>query len=139
VAGKFSAAVGAWVLASEQRMAAVMKESVQRLVTQIQNPIGHGGWMPVDTGFLRASFQLSLDGVPTGVTENTGAPVAYDASATTRVLLKWSVGQTIYGGWTANYAVYMEAYYAFARRGMQNWANIVRTVAIEARERANGR
>jgi hypothetical protein len=140
MAGRFTAAVGQWVLQSEQRLSAVLKESVQRLVTEVQTPIGSGGNMPVDTGFLRASFQLSIDALPVGPSMNPGkVAVDYNEGDVTTTLINWQLGDTLYGGWTANYAVYMEAYYGFARRAMQNWPVIVKKVAVEARARANGR
>ena len=103
---------------------AVFRESAQRLAQQANVPRAQGGNMPVDTGYLRNSQGASLQGMP-----STGAqPPAL-------VLLSTKLGDSIYMGWTANYAIYMEARYGFARLAAQNWDFIVDKAVAEVKRR----
>lgn len=129
---KFSAQVAAWANKSERRLEAIFKESAQRLIEQAQTPRGAGGKMPVDTGFLRASGQASLTGWPSGPSRQDEGMGAFDYTVT---IAGARLGTTIYWGWTAEYAPYMEERYAFARSAAQNWNGIVSAVVREAMAR----
>ncbi len=83
-----------------------------------------GGKMPVDTGFLRGSLAASKTGMPAG---GAGPPEL--------VLLTTKLGDSIFMGWTANYAIFMEARYGFQRSAAQNWNYIVTSVTAEVRSR----
>jgi hypothetical protein len=146
MAGSFSAAVSGWTRKSEARLEAVYKESVQRVVSLAQQPVGAGGNMPVDTGFLRASLVTSL-GLDLPMIRET---------PTERGAYSWSEGEialTIAGAtidtpitaaWTAEYARVAE--YGGENRGgrrfvalaAQQWPRIVAEVAAEAEARAGG-
>lgn len=108
----------------------------------VQGPItapGKGGRMRVDTGFLRASGQLSFNGMPTGPSQRPE-----DAKADQ---FKWvkepveakikgaKLGVTIYWGWTANYARYREKYDGFMETVLQKWQQTVDSVVEEAKAR----
>lgn len=140
----FFAQVDAWTKKSAKRMTAVLRESAQRVIDQAQtvgpsvaSPTGgSGGRMPVDTGFLRASMAVSFTGMPTGPSRNEGGTsVTYDGHDVTLVLARATPGQTIYAGWTAEYAPMMEERYGFMRGAAQNWQPIVRQVVNEAKAR----
>ncbi len=85
--------------------------------------------MRVDTGFLRASGQASLTGLPSGPSDKSEAPGQFDY---TFVLAQARLGGTIWFGWTANYAIYREFQDGFMRSAAQNWQDIVAQVAREA-------
>lgn len=110
-------------------MEAVVRQSVQEVVDIAQKPVAKGGKMRVDTGFLRASGQMSLSGMPTGPTRpaDDATPGQYQPDETSVVLTlgKYELGDTIYFGWTANYAKYREVYDGFLISAVQNWPAIV--------------
>lgn len=120
----FDKQVKDWTEKAKKASLAVFRESAQRLATEASVPRAQGGNMPVDTGFLRGSLGAALTGMP-----STGAaPPAI-------VLLQTKLGDSVYMGWTANYAIYMEARYGFARLAAQNWDYIVEKVTVEVARR----
>lgn len=111
---KFTATVDAWVAESERRMLAVMLSSAQEVFLLAKRNA------PVDTGFLRASFQVQL-GKPTPLTSKKRVKPEGHTHGTDiygnpnkentdiqLILKKAKLGDTIYGNWTANYAGYVE-------------------------------
>ena len=135
---KFAAKVDAWVIGSKKRMTAIHHESVQRTIDDAQEPTAKGGRMRVDTGFLRASGQLSLNGMPTGPIR--GEPDAVYAvgafgKPTELVLASSTFDDTLFFGWTANYARYREVKDAFLRIAAQRWPETVAQVTREAKAR----
>lgn len=132
-----SAVVEDWVMNSKARSEMVWKESTQRLIEEIQTPVAKGGRMRVDTGFLRATGQASLTGLPTGPTRaEDAAKTFHDVPDTTIVTIaKANFGGKIFFGWTANYAKYREYYDGFLRLGVQNWPQIVAGVIKDAKAR----
>ena len=125
----FSVSTDEIVENATKRMEAVIRQSVQEIVDIAQKPVAKGGKMRVDTGFLRASGQMSLSGVPTGPTRpaDDAAPGQYQPDVTSVVISlgKFKLGDTIYFGWTANYAKYREVYDGFLASAVQNWPAIV--------------
>lgn len=121
----FAASVDDWITDSKARTDAVFRQSIQELIYDAQMPTAKGGRMRVDTGFLRASGQISLTGMPSGPGRNeSGAPHTWqdDTSAT---LAGASPGETVFFGWTANYAKYREIYDGFLIGAIHNWQDIV--------------
>ena len=96
--GTFEAQVSAFVAKTKQRVEAVFKASAQEVFSIAQTPVAQGGNMPVDTGFLRNSLVAGLN----GTTSLTGPDSFVLAIASAEL------GDTIQGGWTANYARYVE-------------------------------
>ena len=139
----FAAKIDAWARKSETRMRAIVRESAQRVFNEanivgpsVANPGGgEGGKMPVDTGFLRASFVVDIGSMPAGPSRGApGGSYAADTSYTLK-LKGMKLGDTVYGGWSAQYAVYMEHRYGFMRSAAQNWQPIVAAVVQEAKAR----
>lgn len=136
----FQAQVDAWVLKSEKRMRAVVLESAKRTFqdaqkagTSVARPSAVGtGRMPIDTGFLRASFRTSTEGMPSG--PSNGADASYPDPPVT-IPATFSIGGKIWGAWSAVYAQKMEERYAFMRGAAQKWQAIVRDVVAEAKRR----
>lgn len=128
-------------------MEAVFRESAQRVIAEAQRPKGEGGRMPVDTGFLRASGQVSLSGPPLirqgFVPPNDAKPgsYAYNASPIALQIAGAKLGGTIWFGYTAAYAAAREygargqAPDAFVRGAAQQWQQIVKDVIREAKAR----
>ena len=136
----FSATVEGFVTETEKRMTALAKQSTTNLINEVQTPTAKGGKMRVDTGFLRASGQMSLTGVPSGpVRGDPDKKYSWDSANAIADFANFALGQTIYFGWTANYAKYREAYDGFLISGIQNWQLIVNKVVaqIVARSPAN--
>lgn len=136
----FSAQVEGFVTETEKRMVALAKQSTTDLINQVQTPVGKGGRMRVDTGFLRASGQMSLTGLPSGpVRGDPDKKYTWNKATAVADFANFALGSTIYFGWTANYAKYREAYDGFLITGIQNWQTIVNNVVaqIVARSPAN--
>lgn len=133
-----SATVNSFVAETQLRMTALAMQATQDLIEQVQTPVAKGGKMRVDTGFLRASGQMSLTGMPSGPARGD-ADKTYSSDFSIADLAGFQLGQTIYFGWTAEYAKYREAYDGFLISGIQNWQAIVNNVCaqIVARSPAN--
>ncbi len=138
MASKFGDQVRAFAEKAKLRQEAIFKASAQQLMDEANLPEGQGGRMPVDTGFLRNSVGASTEGPP----ESGGQPPAL-------VFLGLQVGQAVWVGWTARYAMRMEhGFYGddskgrkyaqagkgFARAAAQNWAFIVEAVAKQVKD-----
>jgi len=134
---KFSAQVGDIVSKTEKRLIALARQSTQELVDQAQTPVAKGGKMRVDTGFLRASGQMSLNGMPTGPVRPDTDQEQYSWQQTTVIttLAKLKLGGAAFFGWTANYAKYREAYDGFLETAVQNWPAIVDKVTNQIKSR----
>jgi len=92
-------------------------DEAQTVGPSVKNPSnGAGGKLPVDTGYLRYSFDVSFNGMPSGPGRgDPKATYAYDPSKITLKLADVEVGKTIYAGWVADYAIYSEERYGFCR------------------------
>lgn len=110
--------------------------------TQVQGPItapGKGGRMRVDTGFLRASGQMSFNGMPTGPLR--GDPeqrYEWDGKSFELQLAGLEIGMIVYFGWTAAYAAAREARDGFMAGAAQKWQSFVDKRAAELRNRLGG-
>lgn len=124
---------------TEKRMLLVMKQSLINAINEMQTPVGKGGKMRVDTGFLRASGQASLNAMPSGpsVKPKGAAPGTYDwnSGATEATIGGMQFGAVLFWAWSANYARYREAYDGFMHSTLQNWQQIVDKVVAEAKAR----
>lgn len=122
----FSAQVSDIIKRCEIRTDALIKQSVQEVIEDAQTDTGSGGRMRKDTGFLKASGQISLSGFPTG--PERGSPnAAYQWSAENInvTLAGVKAGDTIWFGWTAAYAGPREFYDGFLSGAVQKWQLIV--------------
>ena len=139
MSGNFEAQVDAIVAKTEKRMLALMRESIQRTVDDAQLPVAKGGRMRIDTGFLRASGQGSLNGMPTGpVRGESKVKGFYDNGGSTPTILalaQLQFGAVFFFGWTANYARYRELYDGFLEGAVQKWQQTVDAVAEEIKAR----
>ncbi len=108
---EFGAQVDAWIRESKARITAVFHEATQRTVSLAQLPVAKGGRMPVDTGFLRYGIRASLSAMPPVIPTSHGvhgAHYEYAPGEISLVINQAKLGQTIYIGYTASYAAYVE-------------------------------
>lgn len=151
---QFQADVAAFVAKSKVAMRAVFQSSVQDVIRVMQTPgasmastsaaigeggmgptgaTGHGGLMPVDTGFLRSSLSVTLNAPDTAFKPRPNGDWAYnfDEMAYTLTINRANLGDTIYAVYTANYAAAVEygargrPGYFFVRTAAQQWQQIV--------------
>lgn len=97
-AQSFAATVGAWAAKVPNALEAVFKEAAQELVSQLNELV------PVDTGFLRASLMASTSAMPQLTRANPGVPVHSDVGDIVLAIAGPDLGDTLYLGYTANYA-----------------------------------
>lgn len=133
--GSFTAQISGWVTETKQRMEAVVKQSASDVIEIMQTPVAKGGNMPVDTGFLRSSLIVSLDGPRPTYRENpftqAGAAPSWDMSVADIKIASAGLGKPIWATYTANYAGHVH-YGANGRPGRlfvdlaaQKWVSIV--------------
>jgi len=94
----FTAQIKAFADRTQEKIEAVVKQSAQEVFSIAQTPKAQGGRMPVDTGFLRNSLIASLN----------GSTVGGGADAYVLAVAGAELGDTIFAGWTASYARFME-------------------------------
>lgn len=121
----FASAVSDFVRKSDARMLAVFRTSVERVVDEMQTPVAAGGNMPVDTGFLRASLQMSLN-VPVPIDAKArpadGRAYAYDGGPVAVLMLGAELGDTVYASYTASYAAIV--HYGNEERPGRQWVTM---------------
>ena len=134
----FSASVSAWAAKSQKRMEAIVKESAQRVGSEVIDRT------PVDTGFLRGSFIASTSEMPLIDRDARPAPGgSYDmgTSQIALVIAGSKPGDVIRMGFVASYAAHVEygsngrAGRGMVRLSAQRWPQIVAEVVQEAKAR----
>ncbi|MBN49987.1 MAG: hypothetical protein CMN85_10630 [Spongiibacteraceae bacterium] len=133
MAKSFSAQVDSWILKSRRRTEAVIKTAVQELAEEANKPVSKGGRVRVDTGFLIGSFVGSINSPPTGPSDR--ATESNGDGDVSLIIANARPGETIYLGWSANYAKYREAYDGFRDAAAQRWPEFVRKAVAEAKRR----
>lgn len=114
------ASIDEWVKLSDARMRAVFQQSAQDLGEAVNTPKAKGGRLPVDTGFLRASFGADINSVPRG-----SGGTDFDIQPLILAIQRAVLGDAILFGYSANYAKVQEAKNGFIRLNVQNWPSIV--------------
>lgn len=120
-----------FIKVSEERMIALMQQSIQDVVNEAQQSRFKGGRMRVDTGFLRSTGAHSIGSLPSGPTARPRGeakiPNSYDwdSGPLGVTLSKLKFGDVFFFGWTADYAEVREVYDGFLAGALQNWARIV--------------
>jgi hypothetical protein len=124
-----TAGIEQFVLKSEKRLEAVVKNSIQDVADTAQTPVAEGGRMRIATGFLSWTGRASLEGFPSGPDiRPKDAQInsfTYNGDEVAAVLIKMKLGDTFYFGWTANYAAIREARDGFFETATQNWQQFV--------------
>ncbi|WP_244980358.1 HK97 gp10 family phage protein [Brucella anthropi] len=147
MAKSFAATVGQWAVKVDGALEVVFKESAQELVSQMDKLLSD---MIYDqpssenyrrTGFLRASLMASREAMPKLYRDNPGASVPPGLQQVILVINSADIGDTIYLGYTANYAAYVHygAKGAVPRPWVtliaQRWEEIVAAKAKEVKQR----
>lgn len=149
----FSAQVSDWVKATKERQVAVRREAAQRVIAVMQTPVGQGGNLPLDTGFLRASLLAAVGAANFDIKEApaSGGAARYDAGQVSLIIAKAELSDPIVAVYTAKYArrmeygfvgedslgrTYNQAGRRFVALAAQQWPRIVNEVAAEAQSRA---
>lgn len=129
----FTAEVDAWISESEEALEAVFKESVKRVSDVMQKPLAKGGNMPVDTGLLRNSYDVTIN-APSTKTVSQGQASTATGTNYALVINGAKLGDTIFGIYTADYASYVN-FGSNGRQGRQfvglaaqQWPQIVNGV-----------
>ena len=121
---------------TKEKMFAVFKDSFQDVIEEASTPVASGGKMRVDTGFLRSTGSGALNALPRGESEGRkrlpgeiGVLPEYSnydfTNSLQSLLLQMKSDNTIYWGWSANYAKYRELYDGFLISACQNWKSYV--------------
>lgn len=133
----FSKQVNQHLAKYERRIAAVYKQSAQTVAEQANATVNEGGRLRIDTGFLRASQAAQLNSMPSGPTrgEKGAAYTSRIGTSPTAALASWQPGDTLYIGWTANYARPREYRDGFVRGAAEKWSAIVDSAAARAKAR----
>lgn len=137
---EFSAQARAFVLQTQQRLEAVMRQSVLDLLEEANTPVAKGGNMPVDTGTLRASLSVTINDPSDRVLFQGDSKPAEDIAVS---IAAFEAGDTLYGTWTANYAAFVEygtegrAPRYFLTQAAGSWQSIVDRNATELARRLN--
>ena len=135
----FSEQIKNWRNKTTQRMELVFQESIQELGKQANKPWFKGGNNRLDTGFMINSLAAAINEVPRGPSER---PIGYsqkqwDNTAFLLVVNRAKIGDRVTIGYTANYAIYMEARYKFLRLAAQDWPQIVKRVTRRVDKRVS--
>lgn len=141
----FAAQVDAWVRETDARMAGVFRQSAQEVISEMQTPIGEGGNMPIDTGFLRSSLQVGVNTAPVPANRpKPGGPQVYNPSVASVAIAGANIGDTIVASYSASYAPYVEygtegrAPRRFVGLAIAQWQAIVERVASRLKARVTG-
>lgn len=121
--GTFAQQVSKWVKKGQGRMLVVFRESAQAVANESRVPVSAGGNMPIKTGNLRRSLRGSTSSMPT---TSDSKDLDDGSEQITLAIAKAKLGDTIYLGFQANYAVYQEAKRGFVRLTAQRWPEIVK-------------
>lgn len=143
---RFSGQIDEWVMQTQQRMTAVLRESARRVIEEMQTPVNEGGNMPIDTGFLRASLVVVINGEPPPANRvSDGQRYMYNAASVVLEIAKFNAGDRLVAAYTADYARHVEygsngrAGRGFTRLASQNWGQIVNAVTEDAKARVAAR
>ncbi|KFI27739.1 hypothetical protein CN97_00750 [Haematobacter massiliensis] len=118
----------------EKRLEAVLKSSVQDVFREMTTPVSNGGRLPVDTGFLRASAQASLEDFPSADKANPDKSkrYAFSMGSVSAVIMGANLRDEIFLGFTANYAAYKEAKHGFVESAVLQFPAFVNKNAAKA-------
>tara|TARA_R110002167_G_scaffold42512_13_gene129165 strand:+ start:6546 stop:7025 length:480 start_codon:yes stop_codon:yes gene_type:complete len=143
----FSAQVSSWVAETRARIDAVARQSAQDVIEETRKPRSRGGRMRYDTGFLASSLMASTASMPNiknGNRPDAGGSYSPDSGQVSLVIAGWNVGEPLYAGFTADYALHREygsngqAGDAFVRSAAMRWQEFVSKNARELKRRSTG-
>lgn len=140
--GSFSAGVDAWVAEKKEYVTAVFRLSAQNVVQKCQERV------PVDTGFTRATAQVSKTDMPRidpTADNNEKHTYTYDPAPIVALINGLEVGESLFFGYTSAYAPRLEfegysrqAPAGFVRLTAQEWPAIVAESIAALKQRLGG-
>lgn len=123
---EFITQIDNFVIKSEDRLLAVVKEAIAETADEVQTPKAKGGKMPVRSGFLRSSGLGAVNKIPSGPTRgDPSLTYQWSGNSIELELEKLQIGDTFTFGWTAVYAGVQEVYNGFLDSALQNWQSKV--------------
>lgn len=151
MAGNFTAQVSEAIAQSKVAIEAVFKEAAQRVILEMNTTIPNGGNVPVDTGFLWHSLQVSTAAMPQidqSATNPGHTPHSFDSGQVSLVINGATLETPIFAGYTAAYAPAQNygrtdaagnshAGHLFVEKAAQRWEQIVKQVEAELVQRVN--
>jgi len=130
MAGQFSAKVDQWVAKSQRRLTAVFRTAAEAVFDDVIDRTR------VDTGYMRASFQVTLN-EPRLLKRGEGpeAGAAYPSPSYSLAIAGAKIGDVIYGSFTAEYAPVWEFRDGMVRLAAQAWPQHVANAVAAAKVR----
>jgi len=142
-----------WVYETEGLLKAIIQQSIQNLVIEMQTTRFNGGLNRIDQGWHIASFQINLNGEPQAPTRLApeGAAPGWAVNEVALIINGFELGDTIVGSYGMIYSnrleygftgmdsrgrVYNTPAYGFVRSAAQNWPSIVAAAQNEVRPNA---
>jgi len=138
----------------DKRLKATARTAVQDLEAEISATEGEGGRLPIDTGFLRASFGWQIGSMPSGPVKPEKSENLTDETLTglpvNVALARWDFSKPLFGGFSAAYARRLEFGFegqdklgrfisqpgrGFVRGGTEKWDRIVDSAARRVKAR----
>lgn len=134
----FSSTVAGWAKMAEGRNTAVFQEAGVRLAAAIRQSRQEGGHLPYERGNLQRSLAASTIGPPAVLWRQKEFGGSLERIA--EVIRGASIGQTIWLGFQAPYAVKVEQGESggFFALGAQRWPQIVLEAAQSVKSRTGG-
>lgn len=143
----FGEQVADWVRRVKEAEVEIFRLSARRMVAELNDEINNLIYNTPETpnyrrtGFLRASLVAATDAMPQLTRPNPGVKVEPDYSEVLAVTDSAELGQTIYLGYTAQYAGFV--HYGTSRMAprpwvslvVQRWNQVVDEVAAEVKAR----
>ena len=123
-----------WVAKVAESLEAVPRKAVRLLVEDARKPISSGGNMPVITGNLRNSVEISFIEVPPADLElDPEKQLKNPATRIFNTIDTITLGQRVRIGFRAIYAVDAENKHAFVGLAAQKWLQFVATAVRSAK------
>ncbi len=144
---RFASEVDDWVRATKARMDAVFRTATLRLIQRMQTP---GEYVPFDTGALRASLVVVVNGTPPPprTKEPESPATAWDSSQIVATISGAVAGDVVVASYTTAYArrleygfvgtdslgrTYNQQGRGWVRRAAQSWGSIVAQATADAK------
>lgn len=149
MAGSFEGQIAKWVAEVEGGALAIFHESAQRVTDEMNKPVGQGGNLPVDTGYLWHSLTASSSEMPKireDAKPQSGASYSFNPAPVNLVINSVPIGGVVYIGYVANYSArlnygftgtdrlgrqYSQQGRMFVELAAQKWPSIVAQVTNE--------
>ena len=111
-----------WVSKVRERLEQLGPESIKNLIYDVRTPVSQGGHMPVVSGNLRNSPEVSFTHMPVADRVlDPNKPLTDPMGKINPKILNMQPGQVVSIGFRAIYAPLIELKYAFVRLAAQNW------------------